>query len=298
MSPSERGFNVFHVIRTLALLALAAAFLPTANADDKPTPKIDDKAVVVPIELLPSRHFVVQVMLNGKGPYRLILDTGAPLTIINSRIAKDAGLTKKSGGGGGILGMLTSGLNQVAIAKMQVGDVVAEKSGAVIMDHPTVSAISEAFEKDSGPIDGIVGFPFFARFAMTVDYQKKEVTFKPNGYKPGDYMQDLTNSLMKIEERNKPRSVTSAGLWGFTMEKEKSDEAEGVTVKTVFADSAAAKGGLKVGDRLLTIDGRWTDSIGDTALATSLVKAGKAVAVVVKRDGKDVKLKVTPATGN
>jgi len=287
------------VIRTLALLTFALALVPAAKAEDKPIPKPDDKTIVVPIELLPSRHFVVQVMLNGKGPYRLILDTGAPLTIINSRIAKDAGLTKKGGGrGGGILGMLTSGLNQIQVAKMQVGDVVAEKSGAVVMDHPTVAAISDAFKDDSGPIDGIVGFPFFAHFAMTVDYQKKELTFKPNGYKPGDYMQDLTNSLMKIEERNKPRSVTSAGLWGFTMEKEKSDEAEGVTVKTVFADSAASKGGLKAGDRLLTIDGRWTDSLGDTALATSLVKAGRAVAVVVKREGKEVKLTVTPATGN
>ena len=176
------------MIRTLALLALAFALVPVAQAEDKPLPKLDDKVIVVPIELLPSRHFVVQVMLNGKGPYRLILDTGAPLTIINSRIAKDAGLTKKGGGGGGggILGMLTSGLNQIQVAKMQVGDVVAEKSGAVVMDHPTVAAISDAFKDDSGPIDGIVGFPFFARFAMTVDYQKKELTFKPNGYKPGD----------------------------------------------------------------------------------------------------------------
>ena len=111
-------------------------------------------------------------------------------------------------------------------------------------------------------------------------------------------MQDLTNSLMKIEERNKPRSVTSAGLWGFTMVKEKSDDAEGVTVKTVFADSAAAKGGLKAGDRLLTIDGRWTDSLGDTALATSLVKPGRAVSVLVKRDGKEVKLTIAPVVGN
>ena len=286
------------MIRTLALLTFALAILPAAKAEDKPLPKPDDKTIVVPIELLPSRHFVVQVMLNGKGPYRLILDTGAPLTIINTRIAKDAGLTKKSGGGGGILGMLTSGLNQIQVAKMQVGDVLAEKSGAVVMDHPTVAAISDAFKDDSGPIDGIVGFPFFARFAMTVDYQKKELTFKPNGYKPGDYMQDLQNSLMKIEERNKPRSVAAAGLWGFTIEKEKSDDADGVTVKTVFADSAAAKGGLKAGDRLLTIDGRWTDSVGDAALATSLVKAGRTVAVVVKREGKEVKLTVTPTTGN
>ncbi len=285
------------MIRQVLVLAAVATSFSALHAQDKPTPKLDNKAIVVPIELLPSRHFVVMVKLNDKGPYRLILDTGAPLTIINSRIAKDAGLTKKAGGGG-ILALLGGGLNQIQVAKMQVGDVVSEKSGAVIMDHPTVQAISDAFKDDSGTIDGIIGFPFFAKFAMTVDYQKKEVTFKPNGYKPGDYMQDLMNSMSKIEEKNKPRVLAPAALWGFAVDKEKSDDAEGVMVKTVFADGAAAKGGLKVGDRLLTLDGRWTDTLGDTAVAASLIKAGKAVTAVVKRDGKEVKLTITPTTGS
>ena len=286
------------MLRSFLILGLVAGFVPALQAQDKPAAKLAEKELVVPIELLPSRHFVVLVKLNDKGPYRLILDTGAPLTIINSRIAKDAGLTKKSGGGGGLLGMLGGGLNQIQVAKMQVGDVVADKSGAVVMDHPTVTAISEAFESESGPIDGIIGFPFFARFAMTVDYQKKEVTFKPNGYKPGDYMQDLMNSMSKLDEKNKPRVIAPAGLWGFAVDKEKMDDGEGVTVKTVYADSAAAKGGLKGGDRLLTIDGRWTDTVGDTALAASLVKPGTTVKVVVQRDGKEVKLTITPTTGN
>ena len=146
--------------------------------------------------------------------------------------------------------------------------------------------------------DGIIGFPFFAKFAMTVDYQKKEVTFKPNGYKPGDYMKDLMDSMMKIEEKNKPRVLAPAALWGFAVDKEKTDDAEGVTVKTVFADGAAAKGGLKVGDRLLTLDGRWTDTLGDTAVAASLIKPGKTVTAVVKREGKEVKLTITPTTGS
>ena len=286
------------MLRSFLIFGLVAGFIPTLQAQDKPALKPAEVALVVPIELLPSRHFVVLVKLNDKGPYRLILDTGAPLTIINSRIAKDAGLTKKSGGGGGLLGMLGGGLNQIQVAKMQVGDVIADKSGAVVMDHPTVTAISEAFEKESGPIDGIIGFPFFARFAMTVDYQKKEVTFKPNGYMPGDYIKDLMDSMSKLEEKNKPRIIAPAGLWGFTVDKEKMDDAEGVTVKTVYAESAAAKGGLKSGDRLLTIDGRWTDTIGDTTLAASLVKPGTAVTVVVKRDNKEVKLIITPTIGN
>lgn len=284
----------------LALLFGLAAALPAA-AQDKPTakaePKTDDKPIMVPIELLPSRHFVVQVKLDGKGPYRFILDTGAPLTIVNSKTAKDAGLTKKAGGGGGLMGMLGGGLNQVTVPTMEIGGVKADQTTAVVMDHPTVKAISDAFKKDHGPVEGLIGFPFFARYAMTVDYQKKELTFTPNGYKPGDYLNDMMDSLMKLEERNKPRAVKPTGVWGFEVAKEKDDEKDGVTVKAVYADGPAAKGGLKAGDRMLTIDGRWTDTVGDAAIATSLVKVGKAVPVVVQRDGKEVTMTVTPTLG-
>lgn len=284
--------------KLLAILLGLSAAVP-AIADDKPKvkdePKKAEESIVVPIELLPSRHFVVEVKLDGKGPYRFILDTGAPLTIVNSKTAKDAGLTKKSGGGG-LMGMF-GGLNQVQVPLMEIGSVKADKTTAVVMDHPTVQAISDAFKKDHGPVEGLIGFPFFARYSMTVDYQKKELTFTPNGYKPGDYMADMMDSISKLEERNKPRAVKPAGVWGVEVAKDKDDEKDGVNVKAVYADGPAAKAGLKVGDRLLTIDGRWTDSVGDTAVATSLVKVGKEVPVVVQRDGKEVTLKVTPIVG-
>ena len=59
----------------------------------------------------------------------------------------------------------------------------------------------------------------------------------------------------------------------------------------------AAKGGLKKGDTLLTLDSRWTDTVSDTFQAAALTKPGKAVVLVVKRDGKELKLTVTPGKG-
>jgi hypothetical protein len=278
-----------------ALLFGFAAALPAVAQDKNPEPPKAEAPIVVPIELLPSRHFVVQVMLDGKGPYRFILDTGAPLTIVNQKTAKEAGLTKKAGGGG-LMAMLGT-MNQVLVPTMEIGSVKADKTTAVVMDHPTVQAISDAFKKDSGPIEGLIGFPFFARYSMTVDYQKKELTFTPNGFKPGDYLNDMMNSLSDVDKLNKPRVVKPAGVWGLEVAKEKDDEKDGVTVKAVFADGPAAKAGVKAGDRLLTVDGRWTDTVGDAAVATSLVKAGKGVPVVVLRDGKEKTLTVTPAVG-
>lgn len=264
------------------------------RADEKPLEK--PKTQTVKFELVPSGHFIVSVKLNGNGPYNLIFDTGAPTTLITPRIAKDAKVVgdAKDKPLIPLFGMM----GQVKIKEFSVGDVTAKDVGAMIMEHPTVKAFSQEYEKKYGSIDGIVGFPFFAQFKMTVDYSAKEMTFTPNGYKATDVMQDLMKTMMSaMGSKPQPRVAAPAGLWGVEVAKAKDDEAEGVDVKTVFAGSAAESAGLKTGDRVLTIDGRWTDSVSDAYLATTYVKPGKAVSVVVKREGKDVKLMVTPKQG-
>ncbi|HVK16319.1 MAG TPA: PDZ domain-containing protein [Fimbriiglobus sp.] len=284
-------------MRTATTFFAAIALFAAAAPCPAQAPKADPKPVVVPFKLLPSRHMLLDVTLNGKGPYKLIFDTGAPLNLVNSRVGKDAGLLKKKKAGGGFGFGLFGGVSQVEVDKLQVGDVTAVDLPAVVMDHPTVNAISSAFEDEFGKIEGIVGFPFFARYATTVDYQKQELVLKPTDYKPADYLGDLMTRLMSASEKGgKPRVVGAAGLWGFSVQPA-DDKEPGVLVKEVFQDGPAAAAGLKPGDRMLTLDGRWTDSVGDAYMAASLVRPGRTVAVVVKRDGKDITLKVTPTKG-
>lgn len=286
-------------MRVVFKLALLAGFvsIPCAAADkaektEKTPAKADAKPVVVPFELLSSRHMAVRVKINGKGPYRLVFDTGAPLNLINNRIAKDSGVldpkAKKPAFD------FFGAMGQHEIKTLEVGDAKLEKVNAVVMDHPTVAAISQVL----GPIDGIIGFPFFARYKMTVDYQKKELTLVPNGYVPGDYLEGMMNKLMDAQNQSKdPKVLAPAGVWGLVVDKGADDDEAGVVVKEVLSGGPAAAAGLKAGDRLLTVDGRWTDTVSDTFLAASLVKPGKTAAVVVKRDGKEVKLTVKPAKG-
>ena len=264
-----------------------------AAPDDKEPLKKDDKPVVVPFELLKSRHMAIQVKINGKGPYRVIFDTGAPTNLVNNKIAKAAGLTSKDDRGG--LALFGAAPTPKTIKKLEIGDLVLEGMPTMVMDHPTVAAISEAL----GPIEGLIGFPFFARYKMTIDYQKKEMTLVPNGYVPGDAMQGMMEKMMASTKGKKadPTVLAPAGVWGFTVDKAKDDDDAGVKVTEVLAKSPAASGGLKVGDRLLTLDGRWTDTVSDTFVAAGSVKPGNEVVLVVVRDGKEVKLTVTPAKG-
>jgi hypothetical protein len=270
-----------------AFLLLTYAMNPVARADD-PKPK----PVKVKFELLKTKHITVMVKVNGLGPYRLIFDTGAPVTLLNNKIAKQAGLLKDAkkpafslfGAGG-----------TVKVPKLEVGGLTAENVPAVIMDHPTLEAIS----KKLGPLDGIVGFPFFARYKMTIDYEAKEMTFTPNGFDPPDAVEDTMATVTALLSKDKPDpKVLSAGAhWGMVVAKEANDEDAGVIIKKLTPKGPAATAGLKVGDRLLTLDDRWTDSVADTYSAAGHAKPGTTVKVVVRRDGKELELTVKPVAG-
>jgi hypothetical protein len=291
-----RVFATLLLAGLVASTPLALAAPPEKDQKDPPKKeplKKDDKPIVVPFELLKSRHMALQVKINGKGPYRVIFDTGAPTNLINNKVAKEAGVVTKEAKGG--LAFFGAAPTPKTIKKLEIGDLVVEEIPTMVMDHPTVAAIAEVL----GPVEGLIGFPFFARYKMTIDYEKKEMTLVPNGYVPGDAMQGLMDKLMGASSGKKPEPnvIAPAAMWGFTVGKSKGDAAEGVVVTEILDGSPAAAGGLWIGDRLLTLDSRWTDSVADTFIAAGAVKPGKAVTLVVKRDGKEVKLTVTPGKG-
>jgi len=254
------------------------------RAKAEPAPASEAKTVIVPFELIGSRHMVVEVKLNGKGPYRLIFDTGAPTMLINPRIAKDAGVTDSE-----IKGLFGAG--EKTIKTFELGELKIDDLSTTVMDHPTVKAISQAFPR----IDGIVGLTFFARYKMTIDYQKREIAFVENGYVPVNTMANMMK-LMTAKQGPAP-IVAAAGQWGMQVDKSSDDTEDGVNVVNVLPGSAAAAAGLRQGDRLLTIDGRWTDSVADVYQAAGAVPAGREATLTIRRDGERMELKVQPKLG-
>ena len=57
------------------------------------TQAVRDAAVEIPFVLDPDGRAVVDVMLNGQGPFRLIVDTGATATVVSPLVAQTLGLT-------------------------------------------------------------------------------------------------------------------------------------------------------------------------------------------------------------
>ena len=75
----------------LAAGALALVIPPVGAADKTDPPPKTPPTYEVPYRLTDTKHVMVRVKLNGKGPFNFIIDTGAPALILTEATAKKAG---------------------------------------------------------------------------------------------------------------------------------------------------------------------------------------------------------------
>jgi S1-C subfamily serine protease len=142
-----------------------------------------------------------------------------------------------------------------------------------------------------------MGFTFFARFKTTIDYHAREMTFEPITYQVRDLLKALPDRLMgpKVAQRH---VVAPSGLWGLRLgEIVEGLDTQGAAIQKVLEGSPASQAGLKEGDVLCSIDGRWITSIADVYHAAAKVTLGRDVTIVIRRDGKELTLSIKPADG-
>lgn len=245
-------------------------------------------------ETLASQHIVVAVKINGQGPFRLIFDTGAPVTLLNNRAARAGKVFPPNYRRP--LFALFGAAGDFQVKRLEVGQVQAADVPVVVMDHPLLEYMS----KLAGPLEGILGCSFWGRYQLSIDYQARELTFVPVSYRPPDMSRQMEQMLQALAAgRSKSRQVVlaPAGQWGFRVCKEKEDTAPGVTIAEVFAGSAAAEAGLRAGDRLLTVASYWTDSVADCYAAAARIPPGTAVRLTVRRGQQELTLTLRVRTG-
>jgi hypothetical protein len=276
----------------LGLVAQVAASAGSAQEAPPPQAKSATKPAkaVVAFEMLPTNHMLVEARINDKGPYHLIFDLGAPVTLLNNRVSEAAGVVKPGTPRSFLFGMR----GEAEVKKLRVGELTAEKLPVIVLDHPVLGALEDVTHRK---IDGIIGFTFFARYKTTIDYRAHQMTFEPINYQVRDLLKELPERLMGPKVAHQ-RVLAPLGIWGLRLgEPIGGLDSPGVPIVKVYEGSPAARSGLKPGDVLVTIDGRWTTSITDVYHAAAEVKPGREVTVVVNRDGKDVPVLITPADG-
>jgi hypothetical protein len=269
---------------------MALALAPRTAAPQQPAQAEPAKPAAVPFRMLASNHMVVEAKINGKGPFRLIFDLGSPVTLLGNRAAERSGAIPENAPRALLFGTRGEG----SIKTLEMGALKAKDIPVVVMDHPVLKALGGFLGK---PIDGIMGYTFFARYRTTIDYQAGEMTFVPVEFQVRNLVKDLEKQMLgpKVARRV---VLAPKGLWGLSVgPPEGGVEAAGVPVTAVRASSPAEAVGIRVGDVLTSLDGRWTASVADTYAAAAGVAPGQPAQAVLLRDGKELTLTITPKDG-
>jgi PDZ domain/Aspartyl protease len=127
--------------------------------------------------VLANNHIYVDVLLNGRGPYRLLCDTGGA-NIITPGLAAELGLKPEGQLEGAGVGEKSEDIGIVKVVKTDLG--AAYLNNQVFYVFPM-----QSFAQVEGvPAVGLVGYEVFRRFVVRIDYEGSRLTLlEPSNFK-------------------------------------------------------------------------------------------------------------------
>jgi len=147
---------------TLLLLVIVAGCAYAQNAK---------APAEIPFEFL-HHQIVVQVKVNGKGPFNMLIDTNTDPSAIDTATAKELGLQIGTNGApatGG--GTETNMIYPTRLTTVELGSISAKEVAAATIN---LSKISERMGK---PIHGVLGFSFLKDRIIQIDYANSTLRF-------------------------------------------------------------------------------------------------------------------------
>jgi len=105
---------------------------------------------------------VISARLDGKGPYRLRIDTGSPEVVLGRSLARELGLATLAGGEtGGFVGEVPVRFDYAVLDSLTLGTTTLARFPVAISDHPALAS-------DAG-IRGTLGLEALRRFRFCLD---------------------------------------------------------------------------------------------------------------------------------
>ena len=145
-------------------------------------------SVEVPFEVF-NGHLFVHVRLNGKGPFRMLLDSGGT-NVLLPKVASQLGLlpaasAAKADG--------SQELGVVPVDRLEIGGIVVSQQQFAAIDLGTLMQRVEGLDD----IAGVVGYELFRRFPVKLDYAQSRATF----YDPAKFKYAGSGTALPIEFR-------------------------------------------------------------------------------------------------
>jgi serine protease DegQ len=268
------------------LLGLALAPAGAADKKESPPPKART-TYEIPYRLTDTKHVLVRVKMNGKGPFNFIIDTGAPALILTEAVAKKVGAKEDDG--------------WVTFDKVELeGGLSVPNPRGVAIDMFQLKGMN-AMGLAGVELHGVIGYNVLARYRIEYDFTDTKLKWTPVDYKvpaPKRIMDkggsqgglELIGNLMQFLSALggiKPNfEVQPRGFLG----AELAADADELVVKSVLTGGPADKAGLKAGDRVQSAKGKSVQSADDLLEAVRKLPEGAALKLSVKRgdDTKDI----------
>jgi PDZ domain/Aspartyl protease len=261
---------------------------PSRTADPKPP-----AAIQVPYRLSATKHILVRAKINGRGPFNLVLDTGAPVVVFARKIAESLNITPDAG-------------NWADLKRL-------EFEGGVVLEN-TVARFDDLYQLEGMnglglagiEIHGLVGYPVLARFRIEYDFTKPNLSWTPVAVKLDELPRKsgrnmstgglsalgaMMKGLGKFIGADQVASPKPRGLAGMSV------AADGATLRVsdVLAGGPAERAGIKVHDVILKVNNRKIENADSFGKAINSLTSGQTVSMLVLREG--VEHEITIAVG-
>jgi predicted aspartyl protease len=111
---------------------------------------------------------LVPARVNGRGPYRFLLDTGASVSVISPQLATELGIQGDPAEAVGVVGSLAA--QAITLDSIQAAGQEVRDTSAAVID------LFEMTSRAAGmPVDGILGYPFLRQFQVEIDYLSRRL---------------------------------------------------------------------------------------------------------------------------
>ena len=293
-------------------IVLVASTLPSAVqapmhvGPQVPVPtaiEVPRDGVTVPMQDMEGRP-VVELKINGTGPYRFILDTGAATTVVSDELGRELSLSPPAGvqvasvGGGPAPAI-------VLIHDVRVGDAVMQDMIAAVMP------LGGLLKGENAP-RGVLSAACFPGYLLTYDYPGKRISIRKGALASADsksifqYTEDqvLPTVPLRIADHNTQVHLDTGSAFGLTLPAKflaelplASQPKEAGTVRTGGGEFpvsiARVNGAIELGKYKLGLDEvRFSDARPGPGPAVGNIGYGVLRDFVVTLDSKNQRIRL------
>lgn len=237
----------------LAAVAATMLFLGQAMASHggakhlRPAPaqvELKEAQVIVPMDSFGGRP-VVSLMLDGRGPYRFVFDSGAGGSVVSRTLTDALGVAAEGEVRVGSPGGSTNPGALVKFGKVELGAATLKGVTMVATD------LSRVFSQPDHPV-GVLSALSFSGNLVTFDYPAKQIVITP-GELPADNGKDVFS--YRAEQHIPTLSIDVAGTK--VDAHVDSGSGHGLMLPGTLAAKLPLGGPLEEGKKAKTVDGEW-----------------------------------------